>query len=202
MLIKSAAFVISANNFKKCPKPNFPEYAFVGRSNVGKSSLINTLTGRRKLAKTSGDPGKTQLINHFLINENWYIADLPGYGYARASKKDRAYWKEMTENYILNRKNLLCLFVLIDSRLIPQKSDMEFMGWLGKNQISFAMVFTKTDKLSKYELDNQLATYKEHMLKTWEELPKNFLSSAKTGFGKNEILDFIEETNKIFEINY
>lgn len=199
MLIKSAAFIISATDLKKCPKPNFPEYAFVGRSNVGKSSLINTLTGRRKLAKISGAPGKTQLINHFLINKKWYLTDLPGYGYAKASKKDKAKWKKMTENYILNRINLLCLFVLIDSRLEPQKSDMEFMGWLGKNQIPFAMVFTKTDKLSKNELDKQFATYKEHMLKTWEELPQNFLSSAKTGFGKNEILDFIEETNKIFK---
>lgn len=199
MLIKSAEFVISATDLKKCPKPNFPEYAFVGRSNVGKSSLINTLTGRRKLAKISGAPGKTQLINHFLINKKWYLTDLPGYGYAKASKKDKAKWKKMTENYILNRINLLCLFVLIDSRLEPQKPDMEFMGWLGKNQIPFAMVFTKTDKLSKNELDKQFATYKEHMLKTWEELPQNFLSSAKTGFGKNEILDFIEETNKIFK---
>lgn len=200
MLIKSAAFVISSSDPKKCPKPNFPEYAFVGRSNVGKSSLINTLTGRRKLAKISGAPGKTQLINHFLINKKWYLTDLPGYGYAKASKKDKEKWKKMTENYILNRTNLLCLFVLIDSRLDPQKSDMEFMGWLGKNQIPFTMVFTKTDKLSKRELDTRLANYKKQMLETWEELPHSFSTSAITGFGKNEILDFIEKTNKIFKM--
>jgi len=200
MLIKSAAFVISATDYKKCPKPTYPEYAFVGRSNVGKSSLINTLTGRKKLAKTSGSPGKTQLINHFLINKNWYLTDLPGYGYAKASKKYREEWKKMTENYILNRKNLLCLFVLIDSRIDPQKSDMEFMRWLGENQIPFAMVFTKIDKLSKGELNTRHTTYKEQMLKTWEELPQNFLSSAISGFGKNDILDFIEETNKIFKV--
>src|SRR3990172_6000490 len=196
MLVKSAAFVISADDFKKCPEPCYPEYAFTGRSNVGKSSLINMLTGRRKLAKTSETPGKTRLINYFLVNKNWYIADLPGYGYAKAPKDDTARWKTMTENYILNRKNLLCLFVLIDSRLNPQKSDMAFMEWLGKNQIPFAMIFTKTDKLSKNELDRRFTTYKEFMLITWEELPQHFFSSAKTGYGKNEILDFIEKTNK------
>ena len=198
MKIKTATFVISAANISGCPKPTLPEYAFIGRSNVGKSSLINALTGRKKLAKTSVTPGKTQLINHFLINENWYLVDLPGYGYAKSSKKDRASWDKMSEEYVLNRPNLLSVFLLIDSRHAPQKLDLQFMEWMGENEISFNIVFTKTDKLSKHEAVRNIDQYKAMLRENWEELPSQFVTSSVKKTGVDEILTFVEETNKLF----
>ena len=199
MRIKQAEFIISNTNFKKCPKPDLPEYAFVGRSNVGKSSLINMLTERRNLAKTSSKPGKTQLINHFLINKLWYLVDLPGYGYAGVSKTLRFEFARFSKNYLLKRENLICLFVLIDSRLKPQAIDLEFMQWLGENRIPFAICFTKQDKLSKKESIKNLNNYKNELLKSWEELPQIFLSSATKKSGKENILTFISNTNKVYK---
>ena len=199
MRIKQAEFIISNTNFKKCPKPDLPEYAFVGRSNVGKSSLINMLTERRSLAKTSSKPGKTQLINHFLINKLWYLVDLPGYGYAGVSKTLRFEFARFSKNYLLKRENLVCLFVLIDSRLKPQAIDLEFMQWLGENRIPFAICFTKQDKLSKKESIKNLNNYKNELLKGWEELPQIFLSSATKKSGKENILTFIANTNKVYK---
>jgi len=196
MKIKSAEFVISNTDIEKCPKERIPEYAFIGRSNVGKSSLINMLTGRKSLAKTSGRPGKTQLINHFKINDNWFLVDLPGYGYAKVSKKDRSIFAKFIYEYLEKRENLICTFVLVDSRHKPQKIDMLFMEWLGKNQIPFVIVFTKMDKLSSSQLNKNLTKYKTEMLKTWEEIPQTFMSSAESGLGKLEILKFIEHTNE------
>ena len=196
--IHTATFVISAVNINGCPKPTMPEYAFIGRSNVGKSSLINALTGRNKLAKISVTPGKTRLINHFLINENWYLVDLPGYGYAKISKKERAIWGKMSEEYILTRPNLLCVFILVDSRHEPQKSDMEFIEWMGENQLPFCIVFTKTDKLSKTESSKKIDQYKMALRENWEELPTCFITSSVKKRGMDEILSFIEETNKLF----
>lgn len=178
-----------------CPQKPLPEYAFIGRSNVGKSSLINMLVGQKALARISAQPGKTQLINHFLINQAWYLVDLPGYGYAKISKKDRHKWLEMIDRYIFLRANLTCLFVLIDSRIKPQKNDLEFMEKLGLNQIPFAMVFTKTDKLSKTATRHKIEAYSQTMLETWESLPPLFASSAKTQHGRDQILDFIKQTN-------
>ncbi len=198
MFIKSAKFLISSQNFKLCPESDIPEYAFIGRSNVGKSSLINMLIGRQKLAKTSNTPGKTQLINHFIINDKWYLVDLPGLGFAKTSKKNMAKWESMIYNYLLKRKNLFCTLFLIDSRHNPQKIDTEFIKWFGSNNIPFIIVFTKIDKLTKSQLDKNIKFYKNYLLNTWEELPKIILSSTKTLAGKSEILDFIEETNKIF----
>ena len=198
MIIKQTEFIISNTNVDACPAPDFPEYAFVGRSNVGKSSLINMLTGKKKLAKISGTPGKTQLINHFLINKEWYIVDLPGYGYAKVSKSDRKKWKKFISQYFTQRTNMICAFVLIDARLPPQKIDIEFMGWLGKNGIPFNMVFTKIDKLSSTEFGKNLTTYKKNMLQLWETLPPIFHTSSVSGFGREEILNFIEETNPVF----
>ncbi len=198
MKISKAEFVISNTDVKKCPKPDKPEYAFIGRSNVGKSSLINMLVRHSGLAKTSGKPGKTQLINHFLINENWYLVDLPGYGFAQVSKKDRSVWSGFIKDYILERENLLNLFVLLDARLEPQKNDLEFMENLGLCRIPFAMTFTKTDKLSGSELPKNIAIYKKKMLETWESLPPVFITSAVNKLGQSEILNYIEETNKLF----
>ena len=195
MKIKSADFVISNTDIDKCPKERIPEYAFIGRSNVGKSSLINMLTGRKSLAKTSGKPGKTQLINHFKINDNWFLVDLPGYGYAKVSKKNRSIFAKFIYEYLEKRENLICTFVLVDSRHEPQKIDMLFMEWLGQNQIPFVIIFTKMDKLSSSQLNKNIAKYKTEMLKTWEDIPQIFRSSAESGLGKSEILKFIEQTN-------
>ena len=200
MKIKSATFVMSNTDYKKCPQVDIPEYAFIGRSNVGKSSLINYLTNIKGLAKASDKPGKTQLINHFIINETeapWYLVDLPGYGFASVSKSKKEEWNNFLTEYILKRKNLLCLFVLIDSRLEPQEIDMQFMEWLANNEIPFVMVFTKTDKLTARQLMKNISTYNKVMMVTWEELPKQFLTSSAADKGKQEILHFIKETNKI-----
>ena len=195
MKIKSADFVISNTNIDKCPKERIPEYAFIGRSNVGKSSLIIMLTGRKSLAKTSGKPGKTQLINHFKINDKWFLVDLPGYGYAKVSKKNRSIFAKFIYEYLEKRENLICTFVLVDSRHEPQKIDMLFMEWLGQNQIPFVIIFTKMDKLSSSQLNKNITKYKTEMLKTWEDIPQTFRSSAESGLGKFEILKFIEQTN-------
>ena len=195
MKIKSADFVISNTDINKCPKELIPEYAFIGRSNVGKSSLINMLTGRKSLAKTSGKPGKTQLINHFKINDNWFLVDLPGYGYAKVSKKNRSIFAKFIYKYLEKRENLICTFVLIDSRHEPQKIDILFMEWLGQNQIPFVIIFTKMDKLSSSQLNKNITKYKTEMLKTWEDIPQTFRSSAESGLGKSELLKFIEQTN-------
>ena len=196
MKIKSADFVISNTDIDKCPKERIPEYAFIGRSNVGKSSLINMLTGRKSLAKTSGKPGKTQLINHFKINDNWFLVDLPGYGYAKVSKKNRSIFAKFIYEYLEKRENLICTFVLVDSRHEPQKIDMLFMEWLGQNQIPFVIIFTKMDKLSSSQLNKNITKYKTEMLKTWEDIPQTFRSSAENGLGKSEILKFIKHTNE------
>lgn len=200
MEITSAEFAMSNSDYKKCPKPNKPEYAFIGRSNVGKSSLINMLTNRNSLAKTSGKPGKTQLINHFLINKEWYLADLPGYGYAKVSKKSRATFHNFTVEYLQNRKNLLCVFVLLDSRIPPQKIDLEFMEYCGVRGIPFVMCFTKVDKLKPNALKTSIENYKAKMFEQWEEIPQIFISSATNNDGREELLDFIETINGKFTI--
>ncbi|MDR1897205.1 MAG: ribosome biogenesis GTP-binding protein YihA/YsxC, partial [Prevotellaceae bacterium] len=191
-----AVFIKSSGEYSQCPQNDLPEYAFIGRSNVGKSSLINMLTNRHKLALVSSTPGKTMLINHFLINNNWHLVDLPGYGYVKSSKNKREEFIPMTMNYILNRKQLVLLFALIDSRLEPQTIDINFINTLGENQIPFAIVFTKTDKLSKTALNRQLENYKNTLSEMWEELPPIFTTSTETGFGRQEILDYIETLNK------
>jgi GTP-binding protein len=198
MKIKSAEFIMSNSNVTKAPKDRIPEYAFIGRSNVGKSSLINALANKKSLAKTSGKPGKTQLINHFLINKEWYLVDLPGYGFAKTSKARRAIFHEMISNYLRNRSNLNCLFVLIDSRHKPQSIDQDFLQWLAECQIPFVMVFTKSDKLGKRALENNIETYKSEMIKNWEYLPKIFVSSAEKKKGLQEILDYIMSLNSNF----
>ena len=198
MQVKKAEFIISNTDVKKCPAPGMPEYAFIGRSNIGKSSLINMLTNRKSLAKTSRKPGRTQLINHFLINDNWYLVDLPGYGYASVSKGQRLEFAKFIKQYLENRKNLMCLFVLLDSRLKPQKIDMEFMQWLGEKAIPFVMCFTKQDKLSKSESVKNLANYKKEMKQMWEELPQIFLTSSVNKKGQDEVLQFVSDTNKLF----
>lgn len=197
MKIKTADFVTSNTDVSKCPKEQLPEYAFIGRSNVGKSSLINMITGRTKLAKTSGKPGKTQLINHFKINENWFLVDLPGYGYAQVSKSKRQTFQEFIKDYLLLRQQLICTFVLIDSRLEPQKIDLEFMEFLGENSIPFYMVFTKADKLKLDELNRNIQVYKKVMTKSnWESMPPHFVTSAENTTGKEELLNFIDELNQ------
>lgn len=196
MEITSAEFVISNTDVKKCPAGNFPEYAFIGRSNVGKSSLINMLTGRKALAMTSSTPGKTMLINHFFINQNWYIVDLPGYGYAQRGQKGLAQIKRIIEDYILNREQMTNLFLLIDSRLSPQLIDIEFMEWLGENDIPFSIVFTKTDKLKGGQLGNKIKGYLAKLQEQWEELPPYFITSADNRLGRKEILDYIEHINR------
>jgi GTP-binding protein len=195
MIIKTAEFITSSSDYKKCPEPDLPEYAFIGRSNVGKSSLINTLTNYKKLAKVSTTPGKTQLINHFLINKEWYLVDLPGYGYAKTSRKERSIWSGFLKEYLNKRKNLICIFVLIDSRHKPQKADLEFMYNLAINHLPFAIVFTKSDKLSANQLRINNTEYFKEMSKTWESIPVHFSSSSQTKKGRDEILAYIDELN-------
>lgn len=196
MLIKSATFVVSNVDHTLCPDDGKPEFAFIGRSNVGKSSLINMLTGQKKLAKTSGTPGKTQLINHFEINKEWYLVDLPGYGYAKASKQNRMKWEKFISEYLLQRKTLVNTFVLLDCRLEPQKIDLEFMNWCGEKGIPFSMVFTKIDKLSSSALQKNLAAYRKEMLKFWDEIPPVFTSSSESKFGQEKIMNYIESIMK------
>ena len=196
MEIKDASFVISNTDIKKGPTDGKAEYAFIGRSNVGKSSLINMLTGNKKLAKTSGKPGKTQLINHFIINNEWYLVDLPGYGYAKASKSSRRSWEEFIVRYLTQRETLMNIFVLLDSRLEPQKIDLEFMNWCGEKGLPFSMVFTKMDKLSSSVLQKNIAKYKKEMLKHWEALPPVFITSSESGFGKEKVLNYIGDIQK------
>ena len=200
MEIISAEFVISNTDVKKCPAGIFPEYAFIGRSNVGKSSLINMLTARKGLAMTSATPGKTMLINHFLINKNWYLVDLPGYGYARRGQKGKDQIRTIIEDYILEREQMTNLFVLIDSRLEPQNIDLEFMEWRGENGIPFSIIFTKADKLKGGRLKMNVNAYLRELSKQWEELPPYFISSSENRTGRTEILNYIENINK--EINY
>lgn len=196
MEIKEAQFVMSNTDVAKCPPPDRPEYAFIGRSNVGKSSLINMLCNKKTLAKTSGKPGKTRLINHFLINKEWFLVDLPGYGYAKVPKAERLKWEKMLQNYILKRENLYCLFVLVDSRHPAQQADLEFMEWLGVSEVPFSIIFTKADKLKPEELADNLKAYEEKMFETWEVMPHYLVSSAEKGSGKEEILAYIEEINQ------
>lgn len=198
MKIISSEFVISNTNINKCPAPNMPEYAFIGRSNVGKSSLINMLCQKKDLAKTSATPGKTRLINHFIINNSWYIADLPGYGYAKISKSLAKTWGDFTEDYMLKRENLMCVFLLIDVRHQPLKIDLEFMEFLATNGVPFVIVFTKADKLGKTEVQKNVAAYKKSLKQDWEELPQMFLTSSSSKQGREELLDFIEQTNLLF----
>ena len=195
MKITSAEFVISNTDVNKCPQTGFPEYAFIGRSNVGKSSLINMLTGNKKLAMTSATPGKTLLINHFLINKQWYLVDLPGYGYANRSKKGVAGIQRVIGSYLEERMDMTCLFVLIDSRLEPQKIDVDFMNWLGENQVPFVIVFTKADKQSKSRTESNIKLYLEKLKEQWEELPPFFVTSSLNGTGKEELLSYIESIN-------
>lgn len=194
MTIKEARFLKSSTGLKGCPRDDLPEYAFIGRSNVGKSSLINMLTNRNKLAKTSSTPGKTQLINHFLINEEWYLVDLPGYGYARMPVTERGKMMKMIREYVLKRQNLVCLFLLIDARLEMQKTDRQFLHFLGSNQVPFAMVFTKTDKITPMQVRQNTDQYKKNLLESWESLPPVFLTSALHKKGRGELLEFIQET--------
>ena len=195
MEIKKAEFLMSNTRIDRLPNDNIPEYAFIGRSNVGKSSLINMLVQRRGLAKTSSVPGKTVAINHFIVNDAWYLFDLPGYGYAQHSKKQRDAWRIMINNYITQRRNLVCTFVLIDSRIEPQNNDLGFVEWLGENQMPFCIVFTKADKVSKAELDKNVEAFKTRLLEEWEELPPIFITSSEKKQGRDEVLDYIEQQN-------
>jgi len=197
MEIKKAEFVVSNTDIKKLPAEPLPEYAFIGRSNVGKSSLINMLTGRKALAKTSGTPGKTRLINHFKINDQWFLVDLPGYGYAKTSKTERKRFMQMIRDYLKNRKNLVNTFVLVDARHKPQKSDLEFMEWLGHNKIPFSIVFTKADKLSSNELSKNIKNYRREMLKHWSDMPPHFVTSSRSNLGRKALLDYIESLNRM-----
>ena len=194
-----ATFLISNTDYKLCPKPTKPEYAFIGRSNVGKSSLINMLTAHKGLAKTSQKPGKTNLINHFDIDDTWFLVDLPGYGYAKTSQTNREKWALMIKDYLINRgDSLVCIFVLIDSRLPPQDIDLDFLEFLSENELPFVMVFTKADKQSLPKTQSLMAAYKRKMMETWEEMPHNFVSSAETKMGREKIIDYIEMLNKAY----
>ena len=200
MIIKSADFICSNTQVSKLPPPTRPEYAFIGRSNVGKSSLINMLTQKKGLAKTSQTPGKTQLINHFLVNESWYIVDLPGYGYARVSKSKKADWNKFIQTYLDKRESLQCVMVLIDSRLEPQKIDLEFCSWLGEKGLPFVLIFTKVDKQSSIKTDQNIAKFRKAMLAFFEEAPKHFITSAELMLGRDEVLGFIGTINQNFEV--
>lgn len=197
MNITKAEFLMSNTRIDRLPNDNIPEYAFIGRSNVGKSSLINMLVQRRGLAKTSSVPGKTVAINHFIVNDAWYLVDLPGYGYAQHSKKQRDTWRIMINNYIKQRRNLVCTFVLVDSRIEPQNNDLGFVEWLGENQVPFCIVFTKADKVSKADLDKNVEAFKTRLLEDWEELPLIFITSSEKKQGRDEVLDYIEEQNAV-----
>ncbi len=195
MIVKSALYISSSTSVAKCPKTDLPEYAFIGRSNVGKSSLINLLTNRNRLAKTSATPGKTRLINHFLINDEWYLVDLPGYGYVKAKPGQKRKFQALITEYIKKRENLACLFLLLDSRLEPQKIDLEFITWLGESDVPFAIVFTKTDKIPAIKLNKNQQAYESVLSETWDELPPVFRTSIPRKLGREDILDFIEEIN-------
>ncbi len=197
MKINTAEFIVSNSDVSKCPLERLPEYAFIGRSNVGKSSLINMLTNHKNLAKTSGKPGKTQLINHFKINSNWFLVDLPGYGYARVSKKTKDVFQEFITDYFEQREQLVCAFVLIDIRLEAQKIDLEFIEYLGESEIPFCIIFTKADKISKTKIDSHIAAYKKQLLaNNWEEIPQYFVTSSTEGTGKDKLLEFIDGVNQ------
>jgi GTP-binding protein len=201
MLVKSAEFVMSNSDVAKCPKNRLPEYAFIGRSNVGKSSLINMLTSKKSLAKTSGRPGKTQLINHFLINKNWYLVDLPGYGYAKVSKSSKKTFQKFITQYFSLREQLVCAFVLVDIRHEPQPIDLEFMQWLGENGIPFSIIFTKADKLKPKAIENHVEAYKTILLETWEETPNYFITSSSNDTGKEAVLIYIDQLNENMNID-
>lgn len=200
MLIKSAEFVVSNQDVAKCPNTHIPEYAFIGRSNVGKSSLINMLTNRKNLAKTSGKPGKTQLINHFIINKNWFLVDLPGYGYAKVSKSTKKVFQKFITAYFENRKQLVSAFVLVDIRHQPQPIDLEFMQWLGEHAIPFSIIFTKADKLKPKAIERNIDAYKAVLLETWEEVPNYFVTSSSKGIGKNDLLEYIGAINSSLKL--
>jgi len=200
MKIKSAEFIISNSEVAKCPKSMLPEYAFIGRSNVGKSSLINMLTSRKSLAKTSGRPGKTQLINHFLINKNWHLVDLPGYGYARVSKSTKKVFQKFITQYFESREQLVTAFVLVDIRHKPQPIDLEFMQWLGEHGIPFSIIFTKADKLKPKAIENHIEAYKTILLESWEDMPKYFTTSSSKGIGKDDLLEYIDGLNGRMEL--
>jgi len=195
-----AIFITSSPDYSLCPKPVLPEYAFIGRSNVGKSSLINMITGQKMLAKTSSTPGKTQLINHFLIDENWYLVDLPGYGYARTAKTNRHKWEKVIEQYLLRRSSLMSTFILLDSRLPLQENDRKVINWFGEKGLYFVLVLTKTDKLTHNQLASNLEAVKRELLKEWEDMPPFILTSSQKGLGRDEILALIGETNRLFEV--
>lgn len=196
MKITSAEFIISNSDVSKCPKEPLPEYAFIGRSNVGKSSLINMLTNHKNLAKTSGKPGKTQLINHFKINLNWFLVDLPGYGYARVSKKTKEVFQQFITDYFEKREQLVCAFVLIDIRLEAQKIDLEFINYLGEIEVPFCIIFTKADKISKTKIDSHIASYRKELIaNNWEEMPEHFVTSALESTGREKVLNFIDDVN-------
>ena len=195
MQIKTAEFVVSNQDVAKCPKNHIPEYAFIGRSNVGKSSLINMLTNRKSLAKTSGRPGKTQLINHFIINSNWYLVDLPGYGYAKVSKSSKKTFQKFITEYFEQRQQLVSAFVLVDIRHEPQKIDLNFMEWLGEQSIPFCIIFTKADKLKPKAIEYHVEAYKQIILETWEEMPEHFITSSSKGIGQEELLEYIDTIN-------
>ena len=196
MEIKQATFLVSNTNVEKCPKQQFPEYVFIGRSNVGKSSLINMLTNHKGLAKTSGKPGKTQLINHFLINNSWFLVDLPGYGYAQVSKSVKKVFQKFITDYFLKRRQLISAFVLVDIRHQPQKIDLEFMQWLGENAIPFSIIFTKADKLKPMAIERNIEEYQKVVLETWEEFPPFFVTSSETTLGKESVLEYIDKINE------
>ena len=198
MKIREAEFIVSNTDYQKCPKPTLPEYAFIGRSNVGKSSLINALTGRKSLAKISGKPGKTRLINHFKINDNWFLVDLPGYGYAQIGKSAREEFKEIINGYLLHRENLMCTFVLVDIRHDPQRIDLEFMQWMGEHGLPFVIIFTKSDKLKAERVPGKVRKYTAKLMETWEEMPQHFITSSSKHLGLDEILNFVNEVNITF----